>query len=281
MIWILSNLLFLIFTIQSLCALDYWKGEDYFQHSSSQKDAANDLLKYVKIAASDNILDVGCGDGKITAEISLLLTQGSILGVDISPSMIAFAQDAFPSSSYPNLTFLIQDAQQLNYRDEFDVVFSFTALQWIQDHNAFLKSAHRALKEGGTLAITMPMGLPSALKQAVNEIISMSQWSSYFQNFSSGWNFVTEDEYAQLLSDNHFIATRLVTVPQRDIFPSRNTFEKFISQWFPYLRPLPEAEKVIFMNQVLDRFLEIDTSFPKGQVHFKIKRLEVVAEAYK
>ena len=150
---------------------DYWNAEEYFQNSSSQKDAASDLLKFVPIKGDERILDVGCGDGKITAEIAAKIPNGSILGVDISPSMIDFAKEMFPHNRYHNINFSIMDAQRLDYHEEFDVIFSFTALQWMQNHDAFLKGAYQGLKSTGTLAITMPMGLPSKLEQSVNELI--------------------------------------------------------------------------------------------------------------
>lgn len=123
----------------------------------------------------------------------------------------------------------------------------------------------------------MTMGLPSTLEKAVTELISSPEWSSYFQDFSTGWNFVQEIDYAQMVTTNHFIPIRFAVVPQRDIFPSGEVFEKFISQWFPYLRPLPQNLKKSFLTQVIDRFLELESPFPNGEVHFKIRRLEVVA----
>ena len=131
---------------------DAWKAEEYHQNSSSQKSAASDLIKYVVVKPDGKILDVGCGDGKITAELAALAPQGSLVGVDISPSMIAFATETFPSERFPNLRFVLKDAQKLDYDQEFDVVFSFTTQQWIQDHAAFLKGAHKSLKSIGNFS---------------------------------------------------------------------------------------------------------------------------------
>lgn len=121
------------------------------------------------------------------------------------------------------------------------------------------------------------MGLPSTLEQAVIELISRPEWSFYFDKFSTGWNFIDDTAYMGLLSSNQFNVVRLAVVPQRDIFPSRAIFEKFISQWFPYLRPLPQDFKAEFMSKIIDRFLELESPFPNGEVHFKIRRLEVIA----
>lgn len=256
---------------------DYWRAEEYYQNSSSQKDAAADLMKYVSIKPSQKILDVGCGDGKITAEIASQIPAGSITGVDISSSMIDFAKGAFSSDRYQNLSFFLKDAQSLDYNEEFDTVFSFTTLQWIQNHEAFLTGAYKSLKQSGTLAITMPMGLPVTLEQAVNEFMVQPEWAPYFQQFSTGWNFAQESEYKNLVLAHHFTPSRFEVVPQKDIFPSREVFEKFIGQWFPYLRPLPEGLRKTFLTKVVDRFLELESPFPNGEVHFKIRRLEVVA----
>lgn len=259
---------------------DHWKGKEYNQHSISQKDSASNLMKYVQIKDGTKVLDVGCGDGKITATIAKSIPNGGVIGVDISPSMIEFAKTTFSEEDYPNLKFGLKDAQNLDFNEEFDIIFSFTTLQWIQDHNAFIKGAHQILRDSGTLAITMPMGLPSTLEKAVTEIISMPQWAGYFQEFSTGWNFVDDIKYHELLNAHNFNANRLAIVAQKDVFPSREVFEKFISQWFPYLRPLPENLKSVFLTQVIDRFLELETPFPNEEVHFKIQLLEVVASKF-
>lgn len=265
---------FLACAVPFALAADYWKGEDYFHNSSSQKEAASDLMKYVPIRGNEDILDVGCGDGKITAEIAKCLPNGTILGIDISPSMINFAKNSFQLS---NVHFELKDAEKLDYQNLFDIVFSFTTLQWVQNHDAFIKGAHNSLKPFGTLAITMPLGLPLLLEKTVNEQIALPEWQPYFQDFSTGWNFVQQEEMARLLDKNGFDVTRITVVPQKDIFPNREIFEGFISQWFPYLRPLPESLKKIFMTQLINRFLELEVPSDQGEVYFKILRLEVVA----
>ena len=274
----LFALFFLLFSSSLYCEqnLDYWRAEEYYCHSSSQKEAAGDLVQYVVIKGNEKILDVGCGDGKITAEIAARIPNGSIIGIDLSPAMIAFATKEF-SPHFPNLQFFLQDAQALAFDSAFDIIFSFTTLQWVQQHQAFLEGAYNSLKVDGILAVTMPMGLPEALKQAAEELMVSPEWASYFYGFSTGWNFVDEVQYKNMLVSNRFVPLRVAVVPQRDVFPSRDAFEQFISQWFPYLRPLPQDLKAPFLKRVVDRFLELESSFPNQEVHFKIRRLEVIA----
>ena len=75
-----------------------------------------------------------------------------------------------------------------------------------------------------------------------------------------------------------FVLKRLEVVKQEDIFPSLSTFKGFISQWFPYLRPLPNNLKEEFMDSILSKYIKLEPLDDLGRLHFKINRLEVVAE---
>lgn len=257
---------------------DPWNGEEYNQNSSSQKDAASDLLKYNSLNGDEYVLDIGSGDGKITAMLAKQLAAGEILGIDISPSMVEFAARNFPKEEYPNLEFELMSAEQMSFSPIFNYIFSFTTLQWIKDHPLVIAKVKKSLKLNGSFAATMPMGLPYALGVAVNEAMQQANWKEYFIDFDTGWNFVTAKQYEEYLKSEGFAIRRLEVVRQKDIFPSLEIFRGFISQWFPYLRPLPKEEKEVFMNQVLTRYIELDPLDESGQLHFKINRLEVIAE---
>ena len=92
-----------------LVMLVKWKG---FQKSESgarritpripsvQQTWARELIAQLKLRGDERILDVGCGDGKVTAEMARAVPHGSVVGVDASPQMIEFAtQNIFPQNS--------------------------------------------------------------------------------------------------------------------------------------------------------------------------------------
>ena len=76
----------------------------YYYHSELQRQWAWEMLGRVDLR-DKRVLDFGSGDGKITAELSQLVHDGSILGVDISKEMVQFANLRFPTSIYPKLAF--------------------------------------------------------------------------------------------------------------------------------------------------------------------------------
>ena len=60
-----------------------------------QQTWARELIARLNLRGDEHILDVGCGDGKVTAEIARAVPRGSVTGVDASPEMIEFAQKDF------------------------------------------------------------------------------------------------------------------------------------------------------------------------------------------
>lgn len=261
-----------------LCAnpiQDPWKGDEYAKNSESQKASAEDFMQGISFKGTEAILDVGCGDGKITAAMARAVPEGSVIGVDISSSMIQVARNAF--SDQNNLTFYVEDAAKVNFDQKFDLITSFTVMQWVLEQAQALHCFEKALKPGGKLWIQMPTGLPKAMQQALDKTISSKHWKSYFATFSAPWKFYQADEYRTLLVNTHFTVARLDVTTKHELFPSRAIFHGFLKQWFPYLRPLPVDQKDQFLTELLDNYLSILPTDEMGRVSFIVDRIEVEA----
>ena len=70
-----------------------WDADQYFRFSSSQEKWARETINKAKLKPFENVLDVGCGDGKSTAEIAKETLKGKVLGVDNSEAMIKLAKE--------------------------------------------------------------------------------------------------------------------------------------------------------------------------------------------
>lgn len=270
----ISFLAFVFVAAAPLCA-DAWKGEEYRKNSESQRSSAEDFMQRVKLKGGEAILDVGCGDGKITAAMAKAVSRGSVVGIDISPSMIRAAKSGFANCA--NLSFAVQDAAKINYDNQFDLITSFTVMQWVLDQSEALERFRRALKPRGRLWIQIPMGLPSAMQQALEKTVSSQKWKSSFADFSAAWRFYQPDEYTKLLLDAQLTPVRVEVVTKHEHFPSRAAFQGFLKQWFPYLRPLAPEQKEAFLTELVDRYLQILPVNEEGKVSFIVDRLEVDA----
>jgi trans-aconitate 2-methyltransferase len=99
--------------VSSPAAKNVWNAADYAAHSNVQQTWARELIAQLHLRGDEHVLDVGCGDGKVTAEIAQAVPRGFVTGIDASPQMIAFAQKTFPPKKNPNLAFRVCDARDI------------------------------------------------------------------------------------------------------------------------------------------------------------------------
>src|SRR6266436_10262796 len=95
-----------------------WNAAEYYRRSSLQEAMAQEVLALLDLKGSERILDVGCGDGKITAEIAARAPRSSVVGVDPSRDMISFAQRHYGRATTHNLRFQAGDARILSFHSE-------------------------------------------------------------------------------------------------------------------------------------------------------------------
>ena len=92
-----------------------WNAADYAANSAAQQIWARELIAQLQLRGDEHILDVGCGDGKVTAELARAVPKGSVTGIDASPEMIRFARKTFPPGKHPNLEFQVMDAREISF----------------------------------------------------------------------------------------------------------------------------------------------------------------------
>lgn len=133
----------------------------YVKHSSLQKSLAKEILDNYPMSPRAHILDVGCGDGRITAELANVANQGKVLGIDASPGMIEFASRNFPKTEFPNLDFLQGMAEEVEFSQQFDLIVSFSCFHWLKDPKRAIRQLSSSLKQGGEMLIlTYPKESP-------------------------------------------------------------------------------------------------------------------------
>lgn len=96
-----------------------WNPDDYANNSSAQMQWTNELIAKLDLKGCESILDIGCGDGKITAQLAQIVRNGYVLGIDSSESMIRRDSEQFPTSVIPNLSFPYTDRLLIGLREAF------------------------------------------------------------------------------------------------------------------------------------------------------------------
>jgi trans-aconitate methyltransferase len=257
-----------------------WNAGEYHRHSSLQAALAEEQLGRLSLEGAERVLDVGCGDGKITAEIAARVPHGSVLGVDPSQNMIAFATSHFGPAVRSNLRFEVADVRRLAYRAEFDRVISFNALHWVPEQGAALRSIRTALVDAGRAVLRfVPEGRRKCLEDVLEDVRHSAQWAGYFRGFQKPYAHFSPEEYQHLASRNGFRVLRMGLEDRAWDFQTREAFVAFGRATFvEWTRHLPEGDWPAFITEVLDRYRTVAAGSPQEANTFKFYQLEVVLE---
>jgi trans-aconitate 2-methyltransferase len=258
-----------------------WNASGYSGIAQLQERMAAEALGLLKLTGTERVLDVGCGNGKVSAQIATRVNRGSVVGIDPSSEMIAFASSQFPSATHTNLQFEVGDARRLPFRDEFDLVVSFNALHWIPDQDAALSSIHRAMKPDSVAQLRLvPAGTRKSLENVIEETRCSSRWKSFFNDFQDPYLHWTPEQYAAAAERNHFHIRGVRTEDQAWDFKSREAFVAFgMVTFVEWTKRLPEEQKLAFVTDVLDRYRLVAGERPGEENVFKFYQMDVTVNA--
>ena len=118
------------------------------------------FLDYAKPQPSERVLDVACGTGLVARNAAPLVgTEGAVVGLDISPEMLAVARD-LPASEGAALEWQQGDASASLPAGDFDLVVCQQGLQFVPDRAAAVRQMRRVLAPGGRAVVSVFRELP-------------------------------------------------------------------------------------------------------------------------
>lgn len=129
----------------------YWiRGNE--TKETAQLQLIEHLAQVAGIQPRAKILDVGCGFGASSIYLARHY-EAEATGITISPVQVEMANKAAAAAGV-NASFLLMDAEAMNFDKPFDVIWSVESITHYRDIPNFFASAAKLLKPGGTLAIT-------------------------------------------------------------------------------------------------------------------------------
>lgn len=120
----------------------------WYHQSYIEKEIDKSFVRFLKMAIKkgDRVLDLGCGPASLWPELSKI--KGiELIGVDISPKMIAAGKKLFPNGE-----FKVGDSENIPAKDKtFNVVICSSVLHHLPKTNRSFKEIKRVLKDDGIL----------------------------------------------------------------------------------------------------------------------------------
>ncbi|NTW70078.1 MAG: methyltransferase domain-containing protein [Chlorobiaceae bacterium] len=244
--------------------------------------AGAQLIELLGIGGNADILDVGCGTGNLTMELSKR-TTGSVSGIDPSEGMIREASKMY---SDPRITFMVMDNREMTFHEEFDNIFCNSAFQWFRTPEHFLEKAYAALRPNGRIGIQAPAKknyCPLFLK-AIGESCTNPEIAQIFSGFRPPWCLLESgEEYSALFCKAGFRITYCSLEESRNRYTPEKVFDVFSSGAKAgylnpayYNTPLPEWFEAAFLEGIrgsFDRQCEAD-----GLIDLLFYRIFLIAE---
>lgn len=145
-------------------------------------------------------LDAGCGAGRELKAVAQLLSDGEVVGIDLSAGMVQQAMGAARAAGLDHTAFAQADVGDLpdEFTGAFDLVYCCLAHHHYPDPPAAARSIRRVLRPGGLYAIVDPGPDWFAASAA-----PLARWAD------PGWiSFHGAAEFRSLLLDAGFVRVR-------------------------------------------------------------------------
>jgi trans-aconitate methyltransferase len=220
-----------------------WDPAAYEKNARFVTELGQPVVDLLAPAPGERILDLGCGDGVLTARLVQLGCD--VVGVDSSAAFVEAARAR-------GLEVRQMDGQALDFGPEFDAVFSNAALHWMKDAERVLTGVHRALRPGGRFV--GEFGGSGCVETIHTALVEGLQRRGHDGRAASPWYFPTTDDYGQRLEAAGFTVTSIALIPRPTPLPGD------IAGWLAtfsesFTRILPAEERDSYLDEVRVRVM--------------------------
>lgn len=253
------------------------KADHYSKNSVMQTSLAEEcFLSDLHLTGDEEILDVGCGEGKLTVQLAKQLKKGKITAIDKTTHMIDYAKK---HNSNSNIDYLVMDVEGINKLNKnFDVIIVFSAFHWFENPKEALKKMSERLKKGGKIYIVTYPAESQDWSYYKEALLAKEKWANFFEkglyeSFFTLKDFEQEAKKLGLKIHKNQITDRFQTYSKID------DFKNCVKGWLEWFAPkLPQSEYDDYTDMVVEKGKAQFTHNKEGKILIPYKSITVVLE---
>ena len=129
-----------------------WDGASYDRVADPMTRWGSNVLDRLPLRGDETVLDAGCGSGRVTEQVADRLSDGHVIALDASPSMVEAARERLARFG-DRVAFAVADlGRELPLEPAtVDAILSTATFHWVADHDALFRNLARAVRPGGRL----------------------------------------------------------------------------------------------------------------------------------
>lgn len=196
-----------------------WSAQSYDSHARFVSDLAGPVLEWLDAKPGERILDLGCGDGVITA--ALMAQDVKVIGIDTSEDLLEAARRL-------RVPVHLMDGHELAFTAEFDAVFSNAALHWMTRPEKVIDGVFKALVSGGRFVAEFGgHGNVAAIVTAMRATALRLGGDS---SLAGPWFYPSPAVYRAMLEKRGFLVRRI------GLFPRPTPLKTGMAAWLKVFR---------------------------------------------
>jgi len=216
-----------------------WRTDTYVANAAFVAELGAPVLELLAPKPGQLILDLGCGDGRLTERIAA--TGAQVIGADASPDLLASAKSR-------GLSVTLVDGHALSFDPVFDAVFSNAALHWMTRPAEVIAGVRRALKPGGRFV--GEFGGHGNVAAIATALLAVLERRGIDGRARYPWFFPTTDEYAALLTSGGFTVREIALIPRPTALPTG--MEGWLATFAdPFLLHFSQAERAAVVAEAV------------------------------
>jgi trans-aconitate methyltransferase len=215
-----------------------WNPDSYSKNARFVSDLGEPLLQLLEPEPRERILDLGCGDGALTAKIEAV--GAVVIGVDSSLAQIQAARQR-------GLNALVMDGHRMGFKRDFDAVFSNAVLHWMKPPERVIEGVSNLLRPGGRFVGEFGgKGNVQTIRSALHSALGkrrIDPWSV------DPWYYPLPEEYVALLNKFGFTVQYIELIPRPTKLPGDivDWLEVFAQ---PFTQSVNEGDRESFLKEV-------------------------------
>jgi trans-aconitate 2-methyltransferase len=166
-----------------------WDPATYLRYGDERARPFVDLLARVGADSPRTVVDLGCGEGALTASLARRWPGARVAGVDSSATMLAAAAaHAVPGQ----VEFTQGDVRSWRPAGPVDVLVTNAVLQWVPGHDRLLAGWTSHLAPGGWLAMQVPGNFGAPTHTLLADLCRSARWADQVGDVPRGTDSVLE-----------------------------------------------------------------------------------------